>query len=407
MSTTSQQQQPDSQQGLSTSPSNEILRISPQQFHFTASRVSPGQVSKVKLKNLSSSPVGYKFKTNAPMKYSVKPVLGVLAPDESIKIFVRCDNWISPQDRFLLQCIVLKDDEEAKSIDSRSWKSLDPKRFIECYIPCVSVSPLSIRDPEDDTGSLSSSSATSSSTTTTISPPLQAIDLSRLPPQRSRQQVFERWQYSESMRPTVVSIGGVGRRLSNSSAASTTSAASTSPGIYPTLFTPINTPRGSMDYHFPASPTASDSGHGSSSGRSSKRNSVSLNPSTFQSGPNLITSTIAEEPVSTESPNYSPNNNNNNKSLLSSSSSPGAIISPMASPPSSLSTETAVVGRKVLEKLGLSEAHALEAQSRIMLLWQYTRGRILVLSLVCLFFGVVLPLARSSSHWVAAGSLFA
>ncbi|KAG0295670.1 hypothetical protein BGZ96_011247 [Linnemannia gamsii] len=53
-----------------------------------ASRVSPGQVSKVKLKNLSSSPVGYKFKTNAPMKYSVKPVLGVLAPDESVKIFV-------------------------------------------------------------------------------------------------------------------------------------------------------------------------------------------------------------------------------------------------------------------------------------------------------------------------------
>jgi hypothetical protein len=51
--------------------------------------VSPGQVSKVKLKNLSSSPVGYKFKTNAPMKYSVKPVLGVLAPDESIKIFGR------------------------------------------------------------------------------------------------------------------------------------------------------------------------------------------------------------------------------------------------------------------------------------------------------------------------------
>ncbi|KAG0304614.1 hypothetical protein BGZ97_001398 [Linnemannia gamsii] len=88
MSTTPQQQQPDSLPGSTTSASNEVLRISPQQFHFTASRVSPGQVSKVKLKNLSSSPVGYKFKTNAPIKYSVKPVLGVLAPDESVKIFV-------------------------------------------------------------------------------------------------------------------------------------------------------------------------------------------------------------------------------------------------------------------------------------------------------------------------------
>ncbi|KAG9069415.1 hypothetical protein KI688_010317 [Linnemannia hyalina] len=409
MSTASLQQQPDSQQGGVSSPSNEVLRISPQQFHFTASRVSPGQVSKVKLKNLSSSPVGYKFKTNAPMKYSVKPVLGVLAPDESVKIFVRCDNWISPQDRFLLQTIVLKDNEEAQLINSRSWKSLDPKRFIECYIPCVSVSPLSIRDPEDDAGSLSSSSATSSSTTTTISPPLQAIDLSRMPPQRSRQQVFERWQYSESMRPTVVSIGGVGRRLSNSSTTSTSSAASTSPGIYPTLFTPISTPRGSMDYYFPASPTASESGHGSSSGRSSKRNSISLSSSNFQSSPNLITTTIVEEPVSMESSTYY---SNENKSPLSSSSlsSPGTTLPPMSTPPSSSSSSTetaAMVGRNVLEKLGLSEAQALQTQSKIMLLWQYTRGQILVLSLVCLFFGLVLPLARSSAQWVAAGSLFA
>lgn len=207
------------------------------------------------------------------------------------------------------------------------------------------------------------------------------------------------------MRPTVVSIGGVGRRLSNSSATSTSSAASTSPGMYPTLFTPISTPRGSMDYHFPASPAASESGHGTSSGRSSKRNSISLNSSTFQSCPNLITSTIVEEPVSLESSDYYPNNNN--KSSISSS---GTIISSLSLPPptSSSSTETAgVVGRNVLEKLGLSEAQALQTQSRIMLLWQYTWGRILVLSVVCLFFGLVLPLARSSSHWVAAGYSFA
>jgi hypothetical protein len=47
-----------------------------------------------------------------------------LSPSLSLSVCVdskvRCDNWISPQDRFLLQTIVLKDEEEAQSIDSRS-----------------------------------------------------------------------------------------------------------------------------------------------------------------------------------------------------------------------------------------------------------------------------------------------
>ena len=52
-----------------------------------ASKVSSGLVSKLKIKNLLSAPVGYKFKTNAPLRYSVKPVLGVLAPGQSIEVF--------------------------------------------------------------------------------------------------------------------------------------------------------------------------------------------------------------------------------------------------------------------------------------------------------------------------------
>ncbi|KAK3845433.1 MAG: hypothetical protein J3R72DRAFT_435790 [Linnemannia gamsii] len=397
-------------------PSGEVLRISPQQFYFTASRVSPGQVSKVKLKNLSSSPVGYKFKTNAPMKYSVKPVLGVLAPDESVKIFVRCDNWISPQDRFLLQSIILTDNE-AQCMDSSAWKSLDPKRFIECYIPCISVSVLSLRDPEDDTGSLSSSSTTSTSTTSShISPPLHAIDLTRLPPPQlqrssslsgssSRQQVFERWQYSETMRPTV-SIGGVGRRLSNSSLSSTTSPSlgatnSASSGSYPTLFTPITTPKSSMDYYFPSSPTASESS--SSSARSSQRNSISLNSSFHSSsnGPNIITSTIVEEPLSldalpsTPSYYYSRTHTNASTKPSSSSSSPlvGTIVSPGLLPGAK---------KSAFEKLGfgmgLGMSDSQRRQSMFRVLWEYTRGRILVLSLVCLFLGLVFPMARPTQR---------
>lgn len=51
------------------------------------SKVSTGQVAKVKLKNTSLTPVGYKLKTNAPQKYSVRPVFGVLMPGDSVKVF--------------------------------------------------------------------------------------------------------------------------------------------------------------------------------------------------------------------------------------------------------------------------------------------------------------------------------
>ncbi|KAF9117585.1 hypothetical protein BGW39_002030 [Mortierella sp. 14UC] len=351
------------------------------------------------------------------MKYSVKPVLGVLAPNESVKIFVRCDNWISPQDRFLLQSIVLTDNE-VQCIDSRVWKTLDPKRFIECYIPCVSVSVLSLRDPEDDVGSLSSSSATSSSTTSSyISPPLQATDLTRLPPPQlqrstsssfsgsSRQQIFERWQYSETMRPTVSMGGVVGRRLSSSSSSSTTSpslGATTSPispgGSYPTLFTPITTPKSSMDYCFPSSPTTSESG--CSSARSSKRNSISIFQSGSGNSPNIITTTIVEESMSLDAlpstPSYyhskTHSNSHGKPSSSPSSVAVGTTISPGAP----------VEKRNVLEKLGLSMSMSglqrQQQQSRLMALWEHIRGRILVLSLVCLFFGFIFPLAHRSTQ---------
>ncbi|KAG0055575.1 hypothetical protein BGZ83_008186 [Gryganskiella cystojenkinii] len=50
------------------------------------SKVMPGQFAKLKLENPTTSPIGYKFKTNSPMKYSVKPVIGVVPAGETIKI---------------------------------------------------------------------------------------------------------------------------------------------------------------------------------------------------------------------------------------------------------------------------------------------------------------------------------
>lgn len=64
-------------------------------FLTIASKVSTGQVAKVKLKNTSPTPVGYKLKTNAPQKYSVRPVFGMLMPGDSVKVFGRWKPYFS------------------------------------------------------------------------------------------------------------------------------------------------------------------------------------------------------------------------------------------------------------------------------------------------------------------------
>ncbi|KAF9122682.1 hypothetical protein BGW39_009572 [Mortierella sp. 14UC] len=111
-----------SSNGQGASSTSAILRISPQTFQFTASKVSSGLVSKLKIKNLHATHVGYKFKTNAPLRYSVKPVLGVLAPGQSIEVFVRCESWVNPQDRFLLQSVSLTE-QESQHVDAVTRKS--------------------------------------------------------------------------------------------------------------------------------------------------------------------------------------------------------------------------------------------------------------------------------------------
>ncbi|KAF9209533.1 hypothetical protein BGZ49_003647 [Haplosporangium sp. Z 27] len=286
------------------------------------------------------------------MKYSVKPVLGVMGPGETVKVFVRSDSWINPQDRFLLQTIALEEDE-GKSLDPRSWKALDSKRFIESYIPCSSTSALSIRDPDDDAGATSSSSTTSSTASIIANtPPFNSHDFNRLGNQQQQrspnrqQQIFERWQYSETTRPTI-SMGGLGRRRSSSS--STCSSVHSSPGTYPTLFTPTSKNFDQLPSPMSTAPTTPTT----PTVYSSKRNSFNNN---FQGS--IITSTIKEEPSGTGDPNPS---------------------------------ESA---QYLLSALGFSEKQVLSTTSKFKSFRQYNKKQVLLLSLICLIFGLMVSYDR-------------
>ncbi|KAF9436384.1 Motile sperm domain-containing protein 2 [Entomortierella beljakovae] len=223
-----------------SNPVPALLRISPQTFQFTASRVSSGLVSKLKIKNLLQSPVGYKFKTNAPLRYSVKPVLGVLAPGQSIEVFVRCENWVNPQDRFLLQSVPLSE-EESEQIDATTWKEIDRRRIMEAFIHCTSSSSLSLGDIRDDLGSLSSSSITSSTTSSVVS---------------SAYSEKNRQLRQNQQKPIVAHVHAAGRKMSTGSNTSTNS----SPGNYPTLFSSKN---GTTSSNLKGKHTSSSSGKNS------------------------------------------------------------------------------------------------------------------------------------------------
>ncbi|KAF9939394.1 Motile sperm domain-containing protein 2 [Modicella reniformis] len=148
------------------------------------------------------TPVGYKFKTNAPQRYSVKPVLGVLAPGQSIDVFVRCENWVNPQDRFLLQSAAL-DEIESQRIDAVTWRELDRRRIIENLIQCSSSSTLSMKDPQDDNGSLSSSSNAST----------RSLNRSSAHSEKTRQQQQKRsLLLTEQQRLTVAHVHAASRK---------------------------------------------------------------------------------------------------------------------------------------------------------------------------------------------------
>ncbi|ORY05203.1 hypothetical protein K493DRAFT_404399 [Basidiobolus meristosporus CBS 931.73] len=111
-----------------------LVRISPKEFAFA------GQFTKL-------GPVGFKFKTNAPLRYSVRPVYGVLESFNSIaEVYVRCESEVQSSDRFLIQTALLTE-KEAENMGPNlinnpffiQWKSLDRKRILEHFINCKVV----------------------------------------------------------------------------------------------------------------------------------------------------------------------------------------------------------------------------------------------------------------------------
>ncbi|KAJ1977403.1 hypothetical protein H4R34_003597 [Dimargaris verticillata] len=121
--------------------SGPLIRISPSEFHFTASKETPGgYVGRLVVKNLRPSPVGFKFKTNAPEKFSVKPVLGSLERlGESVEIVVRSLSKVKPEDKFLIQTIQLTREESAGLNATKRIR----EGFINCRMASAGSSPTS------------------------------------------------------------------------------------------------------------------------------------------------------------------------------------------------------------------------------------------------------------------------
>ncbi|RUS14194.1 PapD-like protein [Endogone sp. FLAS-F59071] len=138
-----QQQQQQQQQPAKPPQQPPVIRISPPKFQFYASRHSNGYISRLTVKNLRNNPVGFKvclttnsqFKTNAPLRYSVKPVLAVLQPNASLEVYVRSESPINPSDRFMIQSVSLTEDEAALT-SSSTWKQIDRRRLTENFINC-------------------------------------------------------------------------------------------------------------------------------------------------------------------------------------------------------------------------------------------------------------------------------
>ncbi|KAJ2368271.1 hypothetical protein H4S01_001678 [Coemansia sp. RSA 2610] len=93
-----------------------LIRISPSEFQFT--QTSSGYTSRLRLTSLQSQAVGFKFKTNAPHKFLVKPVVCSLTQKGmSVDVVVKSSSPITDVDRFLIQTVALAADE-ADNLDS-------------------------------------------------------------------------------------------------------------------------------------------------------------------------------------------------------------------------------------------------------------------------------------------------
>ncbi|KAI9472751.1 hypothetical protein LPJ78_001449 [Coemansia sp. RSA 989] len=112
-----------------------LIRISPSEFQFTETR--SGYTSRLRLTSLQHQAVGFKFKTNAPHKFLVKPVVCSLPQKGmSVDVIVKSSSPITDVDRFLIQTVALAA-EEAENLDSTKWRTIDPSRIMEDLVFCT------------------------------------------------------------------------------------------------------------------------------------------------------------------------------------------------------------------------------------------------------------------------------
>jgi hypothetical protein len=68
--------------------SSSYISISSPTVNFSASKQASGYVSRITIASrLADRPIAFKLKTNAPQRYSVKPVYGLIQPDQSVDIY--------------------------------------------------------------------------------------------------------------------------------------------------------------------------------------------------------------------------------------------------------------------------------------------------------------------------------
>jgi len=129
----------------------EGMFIEPEVFFFVVSRLKKQgtAASHITLHNSASRPLGFKLKTNAPLRYSVKPVLGVVPGQGQTEIYVRCETCVLRGDRFLLQTVELLH-AEALSLTPTTWRRINTTRFKEVLIPCIMAT-----SPEDNATGIS------------------------------------------------------------------------------------------------------------------------------------------------------------------------------------------------------------------------------------------------------------
>lgn len=115
---------------------NPILRISPPSFHFypvnteVKDKDTATCTARITITNLASSPIAFKFKTNAPQKCKVTPAHGTLvAKGDTCDIIVRSNGCVVENvDKFLIQFMQVSNEA------SITWTaSSSSSTFIPCF----------------------------------------------------------------------------------------------------------------------------------------------------------------------------------------------------------------------------------------------------------------------------------